>query len=192
VSAYLGERWRLSPLLQELEDAAQEVFLACFQPGGFLQRADPERAGGFRAYLYGLTRHVALRFEERGTREQRRACAIDLDVLPDDAPDLARAFDRAWARTLLREAAGRQEERARQTGAAALRRVELLRLRFHDGLPIRDIARRWDEDASRVHHDYAKARDEFQEALREVVTFHHPGTAAEVERTCAELLQFLK
>ena len=30
-----------------------------------------------------------------------------------------------------------------------LRRVELLRLRFQEGLPVRDIARRWAEDAAK-------------------------------------------
>jgi hypothetical protein len=69
--------------------------------------------------------------------------------------------------------------------------VELLRLRFQDGLPIREIARRWGADAAALHHEYAKARQEFQAALLEVVAFHHPGTPAEVEQACANLLTSL-
>jgi hypothetical protein len=71
--------------------------------------------------------------------------------------------------------------------------VELLRLRFNDGLPIREIAVRWGEEAARLHHEYATARDEFQSALREVVAFHHPGTApGEVDQACRELLARLQ
>jgi RNA polymerase sigma-70 factor (ECF subfamily) len=72
-----------------------------------------------------------------------------------------------------------------------VRRVELLRLRFQEGLPIRDIATRWQTDAAVLHHEYARAREEFRAALLEVVAFYHPGTAAEVERECANLLSLL-
>ncbi len=97
----------------------------------------------------------------------------------------------AWARSLLREAARRQKDHACRSGAAALRRVELLRLRFHDGLPIRAIAARWQIEAATLHHDYAKERQEFKTALAEVVRFHHPGTAAEIEHECVNLLSLL-
>ena len=40
-------------------------------------------------------------------------------------------------------------------------------------------------------HEYARARQEFREALLEVVAFHHPGPAAEVERECASLVALL-
>ena len=92
---------------------------------------------------------------------------------------------------MFREAARRQEQRARQAGDAALKRVELLRLRFHENLPIRDIARRWGVDAGVLHHEYAKARKEFKAALVEIVSFHHPGSAAEVEEECVNLLAVL-
>ena len=110
---------------------------------------------------------------------------------PADEESQARLFDRAWARSLLREAARRQEDHARRTGAAALRRVELLRLRFHEGLPIRAIAARWQIEAATLHRDYARARQEFKTALAEVVGFHHPGTPAEIERECVNLLSLL-
>ena len=111
--------------------------------------------------------------------------------MPADDPSLARAFDRAWARALMREAARRQADAARHRGPAAVRRVELLRLRFHDGLPIRDVARLWWAEPARLHHEYATARREFLAALREVVAFHHPGPPGDVDRACAELIQLL-
>jgi RNA polymerase sigma-70 factor (ECF subfamily) len=73
----------------------------------------------------------------------------------------------------------------------ALRRVELLRLRFHEGLPIREIARRWRDDPATLHREYARAREEFKEALIGVMAFHHPGSPAQAERECAELLALL-
>src|SRR5262249_32996974 len=116
-----------------------------------------------------------------------------LDDLAADEESLSAAFDRAWAKSLMREAARRQKEQAAGKGEAALRRVELLRLRFHDGLPIRDIARLWGEDAARVHHQDARAREgeESRAALLEVVAFPHPGPPAEVERVSGELVALL-
>jgi len=63
--------------------------------------------------------------------------------------------------------------------------------RFHEGLPIRQIAARWQADAAVLHHEYAKARREFKDALMEVVAFHSPGPPAALEKECAELLELL-
>jgi RNA polymerase sigma-70 factor (ECF subfamily) len=196
IRAYLAARWRGTPRLAELDDAVQEVFVECFRGGGALARVEVGRAGGFRAFLYGVVRHVGLRFEARGTLRARGAAgddgrsAIDLDALPADDPSLSRAFDRAWVQALLAMAVAAQESEAQRRGEAAQRRVALLRRRFADGLPIREIAREWGIDAAVVHHEYARAREEFAAALKEVVRFHlagAEGTAAEVERQCAEL-----
>jgi RNA polymerase sigma-70 factor (ECF subfamily) len=191
VRAYLTARWRDTPYRQDLDDAVQDVFVACFQRDGMLARAERDRPGGFRAFLYGLVRNVARRREAGRGRDRQAAGDVDLDQFPAEEESQAKMFDRAWARSLLREAAVRQEEQARRTGAASLRRVELLRLRFHDGLPIRAIAERWQIDAAMLHREYAKARQEFKAALAEVVGFHHPGSAAEIERECANLLSLL-
>jgi RNA polymerase sigma-70 factor (ECF subfamily) len=190
VRAYLATRWRGTPMLDRVDDAVQESFVACLQPGGALDRLDPTRPGGFRPFLYGVVRHVALHFEAGRARERPRADVPDLDRLPADDPNLSRLFDRAWAQALMREAAELQAQRAGGEGPAR-RRVELLKLRFHDGLPIRDIARLWCADSAKLHREYAKAREEFREALRAVVAFHRPGTAEEVDRACAELVAAL-
>ena len=110
-----------------------------------------------------------------------------------DETSLSRVFDRAWATGLLEEAANRQASGATHKGAEALKRVELLRLRFQEGIPIREIADKWQVDAKRVHREYSKARNEFSEALRSVVAFHY-GTSskAEVDRQCRGLLRALR
>jgi RNA polymerase sigma factor (sigma-70 family) len=176
VRAYLKARWRGSERHQYVDDAAQEVFVECFRTGGVLDRLDPQRPSGFRAFLYGVIRVVALRIEAAPARAKDRIPAADFDLqqVPHDETSISVAFDRAWARALLKEAAERQASEAKQAGAAAVRRVELLRLRFHDGLPIREIARRWGCDADAVHREYARAREEFRAALSDVVAYHHP------------------
>jgi len=190
VRAYLAARWRSSRLLQEVEDASQDVFLECFKRGGLLEKAERGRPGGFRAFLYGAARHVALRFEERRAADHARRAESDvkLEEIAGAEPDLALEFDRAWARAILKEAKAKQAERAAAAGAGALERVDLLRLRFQEGLPIREIARLRQANPDRLHEEYARAREEFHAALREVVAFHLPGTPGEVERECEELL----
>jgi RNA polymerase sigma-70 factor (ECF subfamily) len=189
--AYLQSRWREGPRAQEVEDAVQEVFVECFREAGALSKADEAHAGGFRAFLYGVARNVARRFEERAAARDARAAGSSaaLDARPAEDPSLSRAFDRAWAQAVLREAVALHESRARDAGAGAVRRVELLRRRFRDEVPIRDLAGEWGIDAEALHHEYARARREFLAALREVVAFHHPGdTPGAIARHCQELV----
>ena len=101
---------------------------------------------------------------------------------------MGRAFDRAWAQGLLREAAERQATKARSKGPEAVRRVELLRLRFQEDMPVRDIARSWELSADYLHHEYAQARKEYEGALREVIAFHNPGQPNAIARELGELL----
>jgi RNA polymerase sigma-70 factor (ECF subfamily) len=192
VLAYLAARWRSSPCLRDLDDAVQEVFVECFKQGGVLDRA--QRGRGFRAYLCGVVRNIARRVEtDRGRRRENQAPTdVELADVASDEESLSRVFDRAWARSLLREAARLQAIRAKQAGPPACRRVELLRLRFHEGLPIRTIAARWQADAAELHHEYARARQEFKAALLEVVAFHHPGSPEDIERECGQLLTLLE
>jgi RNA polymerase sigma-70 factor (ECF subfamily) len=193
IRAYLASRWRSTACVHNLDDAVQEVFVECFKQEGLLARADHDRLGGFRAFLYGAVRNVARRIEAlhaRG-REQQPPSGLDWEEVGGAESSPSRTFDRAWAKALVREAAHLQEERARDAGTAAVRRVELLRLRFHDGLPIREIAERWRVDAAALHHEYARARQEFKEALLEVVAFHHPASPADLEEECSKLLALL-
>ena len=115
-----------------------------------------------------------------------------MDRVASDDDGLSVTFDRAWARSVLRQAGDRQTELAADRGDDAKRRVELLRLRFQENLPIRRIATLWATDAAHLHHEFAKAREEFRDALLEIVSFHHPGTPGEVHREAARLLEIFK
>jgi RNA polymerase sigma-70 factor (ECF subfamily) len=191
--AYLDARWRGRPLAQEIDDAVQEVFVDCFRDHGALTRVDPER-GEFRGFLFGVIRKVALRVEERHARRLDRPAGseVDLgDLLPTE-DHLSRVLDGAWARTLLAQAGALQRRRAEAKGSDAVRRLDLLRLRFRDDHPVREIARLWGETPERVHREYARARDEFKAALREVVREHHGGEPRSVEQECVRLLECLR
>ena len=195
VRAYLAARWRGGPLAGHVEDAAQEVFLRCFQEGGPLARADADRPGGFQAYLLGVCRNVARGLESRraGSAARAPSAVPELDELPGREERLTVVFDRAFAEQLMREARGLLATRVETAGAEAARRFELLRLRFEEGLPIRAIATAWEVDAAHLHHEYARARREFHRALLDVVAFHHPGrTPAEVEAGAARLVESLR
>ena len=61
VRSYLRVRWQGTPLREEIEDAVQDVFVECFKDNGALGRVDPSRSNGFRAFLHGVVRNVALR-----------------------------------------------------------------------------------------------------------------------------------
>ena len=171
VRAYLAARWRGSAVLGERDDAVQEVFVECFRRGGALEAAGDGRVPSFRAFLYGVVRNVARRFE---TPPARRAGPLP-DEIGADEESQSRLFDRAWAQAIMAEAARLQAERAAERGPEAVRRVELLRARFEENLPIRAIAERWGVDAATLHRAYALARKEFRAALLEVVAFHSPG-----------------
>jgi len=190
VEAYFRARWAGTRYIQEVEDGVQELFLECFREGGVLQRTVKGGARGFRAFLYGAVRNVALRIERRGGRLKERQTPGErgLDAVAVDDASLSRVFDRSWVLALLGEAVRRHAEEAKSRGEAAARRVELLRLRFQENLPIREIATLWGVAASLLHHEYARAREEFKEALLAVVAFQCPGSASEGERECADLL----
>ena len=194
VRAYFGARWRNTVHLRSLDDAVQEVFLDCFKEDGALERVVENRQSSFRAFLFGVVRNVALRHEDhrRRNRERPAGTESDLEEIPLDETRLSQAFDRAWARERVREAVARQKQLALRQGAKAVRRVELLRRRFYEGLPIREIAREWQEDPAHLHHQYAHARREFREALVQVMSAHHPGPPEEIERECVFLIGLLR
>jgi RNA polymerase sigma-70 factor (ECF subfamily) len=191
VRAYFAARWRHSPLIHELDDAVQDVFVECLRSGGILDRAQPDRPGGFRAFLYGLVRNVARRIEARRVPHPGGSDAVDPNAIAAREDTLSHVFDRAWAKAIMREAAEHQAAFAAVAGADAMRRLELLRLRFQEDLPIREIAERWHTDAALLHRDYAKARDEFRTALKNVLATHHAIAGEALDRECAELLALL-
>ena len=186
VRAYLAARWRGSAPRDDLDDATQEVFVECFRRGGAVEAAGAGRVPNFRAFLYGVIRNVARRFESRPVR-----AAGPLPEIAADEAGQSRLFDRTWAQAIMAEAARLQRTRADERGAEAVQRVELLRLRFEEDLPIRAIAERWGVDPAPLHHAYALARQEFKAALLDVVAFHQPGSPVELEQEAASLLKAL-
>ena len=52
-------------------------------------------------------------------------------------------------------------------------------------------AKRWDEDPAKLHEEYRTARREFLDALRTVVAEHSPGSPAQVEAECSQLLDLI-
>jgi len=188
IRAYLGARWRGSALHPEIDDATQDVFLECFKENGALTRIDREKGGGFRTYLFAIARNVARRLEQRQVRSRERQAPSDLEV-PGKQEPASRAFDRAWAQAIMRQATYLLAKRAQAGGATAQRRVELLRMRFTDGRPTREIAEKWGLKPAQVQYEYKCARDDFQAALIDVVRQHDPDGAAEEE--CVRLLALL-
>ncbi len=193
IRAYLHARWRSRLNADEIEDSVQEVFLECFKEHGVLDCAPTIKSREFRSFLYGVARHVALRVEERHAKQLDRpgAEAFDGSGRMADDTSLSKVFDRAWAHSIMREAGELHAAQAHDAGEAARRRVELLRLRFQEGLNIRDIAKLWEIDPATLHHQYALARKEFERALRDVVSARQPGSAESIRDTCLELLSLL-
>lgn len=207
VLGFLKSRWAGTRDAFDLDDAIQDVFIDCFKPNGALQRWQSGRDGGFRGYLYGVVRNVALRHEEK----RRKMLPLDFDFEADQT-SAESAFDRAWARSLMKEASRDMAESAKiadgnatdqipsdQTPhgdmtemGRAMRRVQLLKERFNKNRPIREIASEWQVDPAWLHHEYATARQEFRAALLRVIAFHDPhSTRDEQERTLKNLLESL-
>lgn len=185
-------RWRGSPLAAEIDDAVQEVFVECYRAEGPLQRVDPER-DDFRGYLMGITRNIACRFEARASKRPKNVAGHTvLDGIAGRELGAEARFDQEWAKALIRDAVVQMETRAAAAGSGARMRVDLLRLRFGEGQPIREIAKVWEVDPDSLHRAYAKAREEFRGCLRQVVAFHAVRTEAELDDECRRLLALLK
>jgi RNA polymerase sigma-70 factor (ECF subfamily) len=194
IRAYLAARWRVPPDHADVADATNEAFVECFKEGGALQRVDPTCAGGFRAFLYGVVRNVALMAERKHARRRDAPGPIesDLDALAARGESLSRVFDRAWAESVVLEARTRIAERSRRSPAAT-QRFLVLTMRFEQNLPPRDIAAALQVPVERVYEWLRQARTEFRTALIEVMARCHPGCSeAEVERLCVELLSSLR
>lgn len=189
VRSYLAARWRRSLEDEDVSDGVQEVLLQCFKEGGALGRVLDDRPGGFRAYLYGVARNVAATLE--AARARRPVNDDGLDAVPSDEATLSRAFDRAFARALTREARRIMESRA-DRGENARHRARALALMYEEGLPAREVAARMGVDVAAVYIHLSRGRKEFREALVEALARHHPGESeAELERRCVEIFAAL-
>lgn len=191
IRSYLAARWRATTLAGDIDDALQDVFVELMRDQGALARADRERGTAFRGYLYGVVRNVALRAESKAAK--RFAADVEVSAIlreiPARDPSTSEVYNRAWAHALIGEAGEILERRAAADGEAAQRRLELLRLRFEEGLKPAEIAEKLGIALKRVHKDYAKVREDFRACLEERVRFHFPGASdEEVTAECTQLL----
>jgi hypothetical protein len=114
-----------------------------------------------------------------------------IDTIEAREPTLSLIFDQEWAKTLLRLAGDRMREEAERAGPGARLRVELLRLRFYEGLPIREIAVQWEIEPKAAHRAYSKARDEFRACLRSIVAEHTVRTESALDEEVGRILKLL-
>ncbi|MCB9881185.1 MAG: sigma-70 family RNA polymerase sigma factor [Planctomycetes bacterium] len=191
VRAFFTRRWAGSPLAGHEHDAVQEVFVACFQKGGVLERASADAEGGFRAFLRGVVRNTARRFEQAEGRHRARMDpgSFHPETKPSPEASLSRSFDRRELQSILREAAQFLELRAPKVSPSAIVRVQILKMRFREDLPVREIARRLGHPPDWVHHQYAKARQEFRRALTTILARRLGTTGPDLDAHCASLME---
>jgi RNA polymerase sigma-70 factor (ECF subfamily) len=193
LGAYFRSRWRDSACRTAVDEAVQEVFVDCFKPGGALDRVDRDRSGGFSAFFYGVARNIARRIEKSHAQHQTRESAdgFDPDQLQSDEDSLSKVFDRAWARALVQEATLVYRDRAQALGGREVVRVEILRLRFQDALPIQKIAEQLGLTPGLAHKEYARARESYRAVLEDVVRAHYASGEEDLKERCHEILRLL-
>ena len=170
--AYLSARWSNRRRQEDIQDALHDVFAECLRPQGVLGRTGALHGDSFRGFLFGVVRKVAQRHERVWNRPADRSDSEPLQYMPADDESLAQAFDRAWARAVVTEAVALQEERANSLGDEASQRIELIKLRICESVPVRKIAEQWDKPAEWLHRELARGKQEFASCLQEVLRAH--------------------
>jgi RNA polymerase sigma-70 factor (ECF subfamily) len=133
------------------EDAVQESFLLAFKALPSL-----EEGGRFAAWLYSITRHVALRMSQRSRQERDRQVDLD-DALLECSDALSQpfapvdTFETAWVRA----AVDSLEEEYRL----------ILKLRFYDEMPLKRIAGFLDLPLTTVKWRLRRAKQLLREQL---------------------------
>lgn len=193
VHASLSARWRGRALRSEVDEAVQEVFLECFKEGGVIVKTSRDPPESFRAFLKTVISNVARRrevLEQDGRR--RTPISAPLEELESRSASPGDALDGRWAAALLKEVLDlvRAWSRSRPEGRSDP--VELLQLRFMDGTPVREIARRWNQDVGRLHRELARARASFMEAMAAVLARRGLRTKVEIDTAVNRLLEHLR
>lgn len=188
---YLSTRWKISPSDQRVSEALQCIFLDCLRPSGALQRVDPSREGGFRAFLYGVARNTARNLDATRAREfARSATPSELEELHSDDLSAEKAFDQAWARMMVGEAL---KAMLHHRGDAGEIQERVLRLRYFEGFKARQIAEHLGLQPDQVYQMLHRARRNFQSALLSAIAFRDPGlTQDELAQRALEMLNFLE
>ena len=179
VRAYLETRWLADPLQNEVGRGLGLAFEECYDKTDDLPQELSTHDAEFRRFLLKMTAIVAQRIEA----EKKSAFDGDEEVLEKN-------FDRAFARILLRLAAARHAERVKED-PEALRRLELLRLHYYGDMGLDSIANVWHVDPDKLKEDYTQARREFETALMEVASYHHPRPKEQIWEECEGFLSLL-
>ena len=194
IRRYLAARWRAPVDDPEIEDATQEVFVQIFKPHGALGNLEPTRPGGFRAYLFGIVRNVALMVERSDRRRQRRVgteSAFEAEPPVADETTMSQVFDREWLEAITREAKELMTRRWK-TRCSGQDHARLLERRYADGIAPRDIATEMGCSVETVYEALRRAKEEYRTALLDVLGAHHPNESrAQLEQRCADLSQQL-
>ncbi|PIE24642.1 MAG: hypothetical protein CSA62_02085 [Planctomycetota bacterium] len=191
VRRYLAARWRLPQDHEQVNEGCQDAMLQLFKPGGALENVNAHQGGGFRGYLYGLVRNVALMIERSSRRHSERQPNADfeLDKIEVDEATLSQVFDRGWARMIAQRARSRMAAKLQDKKPEVYRSLELC---YSEGLAPRQIAKELGKSAGIAYELLRSARKEYRRALLDTVAEFYPGkTHAEIEATCRELTQFL-
>jgi len=187
IRRYLASRWRLAPDHDRVVEASHEAVIQLFKPGGALTNIEHGRDNGFRAFLYGVVRNVALMIERSARRNDRVQTWSDIDpaTIEDSEASLSRVFARAWFDMIATEARNLMAARPGERCKAAYRCLEL---RYLDGIPPRDIAKRIGLHVKDVYELLRTGRNEYRAALLEVMATYYPdATESELEQRCREL-----
>jgi len=187
VRAFFCARWGLDGRHDRVRAAVQETFFELFRPGSPSDHNAYDAS--FRDYLLEVVRETAPPFEERAAEAAQHDLAAQLTVENDAV--VLHAFDRAWARSLVRQAGALQRERASEHRGGAMLRCQLIEMRFNEGLSLGAAGAKMGLQGETLRTAYAKAGREFAAALREVIREHDPSRPAEVDRTCKNIGRLL-
>jgi RNA polymerase sigma factor (sigma-70 family) len=171
----------------DAEDLTQAFFVHVLERQ-LAARADRER-GRFRAFLLTSLKHFLASERERVGAQRRgggtqRLPAAVIESIPAESTGPEEAFEREWARTVLREAMRRLELEAKRAGRAAMFRelrpflAETPEAGIYDSVA-KSLGMRRNTVAVAVH----RLRARLQETVREVVA----DTAADSAEVEAEL-----
>lgn len=171
VRLWLWFRWCHTSRRNLIDDAAQEVFLECFRPGGALAHLDRARAHhGLEAYLRGVVRNVACRIERAQARDfhHRRSLAAAAGQAAPEESGSAECIDRARAHDQVLAALDLLDREDRQAGTDHSLRA-FLRAHFEQGQQVRTIAAAWQEQVDHVHEVRRRACQRFRDCLLRVM-----------------------
>lgn len=193
VQHWLRRRWRNTALRTQIDDATQDVFVACLQPGGpFDPRSTPPERHELPGILRRVVEDTADILERRYADERRHCRCLEVALarpLPDGA-DAPIQLDRRWLRGCLEQAV---RSLAPRHPLATIEHSagEFLSLHLEQGLPVREIARRWRLRSDQVHELRRRAMRRLRAALLRMLGSSPDLQVRDLDEARRELLALL-